>query len=423
MPDNKEKKKKYRYSFPTDELDRILEQMQSGIQIMISDEMQIELDMRYREKFEELTGEELAEDADSESSLNKIKYQKMMREKIAKDRMKASTKDVLIINISEEQKQKIREQMSVSLVRPDPNDAYNTTDEELFRDAANKEIMLKLKGIKNCYYNQRDYVNAIKIIHEAIDFSLGKTGHGDYPWLSYEEAVKEYNAGRIKFTYCEIPKLIVNRVSPITDPEILKGVVNGDVMILNRNDDNDIIKKLNKKKMANYKPITIDYDVTPDAEYDQMYMAHRAGYDTPWSTGIRFKNTSYDPSAIPFSSIFSNNKVKQNNAPNLWDWERDGAGQDYYNTMIGKKTSTNDLSAIINADNNNKINPIIVRNMNEFLYSMKHVNDNSGGYNFSVPNFMQPGENPNNFNADAAAIEQNLLSMITLNNPLTNPTK
>ena len=420
MPDNneKDKKKKYQYSFPTDELDRILEQMQSGIQVMLSDEMQIELDMRYREKFEEITGEEYRDDDDSESNINRLKHQKMMKEKIAKDRMKASTKDVIVINISDEKKKEIREQMMTSIVRPNPNDPYNTTDDDLFRDTANKEIMEKLKGIKNCYYNQRDYINALKIIHEAIEFSLGKTGHGDYPWLSYPEAVKEYNAGKIKFSWCEIPKLIVNRVSPITDPEILKGVLTGDVVILNRTEDDDEIKKLNKKKMANYKPINVDYDVTGETEYNQMQAAHKAGYDTPWSTGIKYKNTSYDPTALPFSSIFSSNKIKQNNVPDLFDWEKDGAGNEYYNLMCGKKPSANDIAAVLNKDNNNQINPIITRNMNEFLYSMKHTNDNSGGYNYDMPNFIQAAENPNNFNADAAAIEKQLLASITMNNPL-----
>lgn len=420
MPDNndKDKKKKYQYSFPTDELDRILEQMQSGIQVMLSDEMQIELDMRYREKFEEITGEEYRDDDDSESNINRLKHQKMMKEKIAKDRMKASTKDVIVINISDEKKKEIREQMMTSIVRPNPNDPYNTTDDDLFRDTANKEIMEKLKGIKNCYYNQRDYINALKIIHEAIEFSLGKTGHGDYPWLTYPEAVKEYNAGKIKFSWCEIPKLIVNRVSPITDPEILKGVLTGDVVILNRTEDDDEIKKLNKKKMANYKPINVDYDVTGENEYNQMQAAHKAGYDTPWSTGIKYKNTSYDPTALPFSSIFSSNKIKQNNVPDLFDWEKDGAGNEYYNLMCGKKPSANDIAAVLNKDNNNQINPIITRNMNEFLYSMKHTNDNSGGYNYDMPNFIQAAENPNNFNADAAAIEKQLLASITMNNPL-----
>ena len=86
--------------------------------------------------------------------------------------------------------------------------------------------------------------------------------------------------------------------------------------------------------------------------------------------------------------------------------------------MCGKKPSANDIAAVLNKDNDNQINPIVTRNMNEFLYSMKHTNDNSGGYNYDMPNFIQAAENPNNFNADAAAIEQQLLASITMNNPL-----
>lgn len=415
MPDNE----KYHYQYPVDELDKMLEQIQMGIQPMISDDMQLELDMRYREMFEEATGQKLEEEKD-ESSIAKIKHQRIMKEKIENERKKASTKDVLVMKISDEQKAKIREQMSVSIVRPDPNDPYNLTDDKLFRDNESKKIMERLKGIKNCYYNQTDYTNAIGIIRDAVDYALGKTGHGEYPWMSYKEAVKEFNAGRIKFSWCAVPKLIVNRVSPITDPEILKGVVNGDVVLLNKNDDADNIRKINKEKMNKYNPINVDYNVTGEYEYSQMQAAHRAGYDTPWSTGIRYKATSYDPSAMPFLSIFGNNNtVKNDKKPLLYDWERDGAGREYYDLIHGRSIKTNDITAVLNKDNNGLINPIIGTNMNQFLQSMKTINDNSGGYNYSVPNFLQsPSQNPNNFNQDAAMIEKQLLDSISMNNPL-----
>jgi len=42
-------------------------------------------------------------------------------------------------------------------------------------------------------------------------------------------------------------------------------------------------------------------------------------------------------------------------------------------------------------------------------------NDNSGGYNYNLPNFVQPTENPLKFNEDAATIERQLLASITMN--------
>ena len=66
------------------------------------------------------------------------------------------------------------------------------------------------------------------------------------------------------------------------------------------------------------------------------------------------------------------------------------------------------------------INTVVTRNMNDFLKSMQNVNglDNSGGYNYNLPNFMQPTENPLRFNEDAAAVERSLLASITMNNPI-----
>lgn len=407
---------KYVYQYPKEELEKLLAQMQSGIVPLVSDDVMEEIKLLQKEMEEETFDDDdpILRNDDQTSVMLR---QRMLKAKLEKERRKASTKDVMVIDVSEEQKKMIREQMSVSIVRPDPNKSYNTPDEDLFRNKETKEIHERLKGIKNCYYNQADYMNAMGIIFDAIEFSLGKSGHGEYPWMSYKEAVNQFNSGKIKFGWCAIPKLIINRVTPIGDPEILKGVMNGDVMILNRSDDEDNLRKINKKRNANYKPINVDYNVEGDASYNQMVSAHKAGYDTPWSTAIKYKNTSYDPSAIPFSSIFgiSNNNIDQNK-PLLFDWSKEGAGEEYYEILHGRKTKSNDIYSLINSNNGNLINPIVSSNMNQFLKSMAvQHNDNSGGYNYNLPNFVQPTENPLKFNEDAATIERQLLASITMN--------
>ena len=417
MPDDN-KKKKYEYKYPKEELDKILDQILHGIQPLVSDDMLMELDIRQKERTQMLRDDD---ELELDDPLIEKYQEKLLKEQLARDKRRASTVDVMELTISDEQKQKIREQMSESIVRPNPNDRYNVTDDQLFRNKETKEVMEKLKSIKNCYYNQIDFVNAIKIINEAIEFSLGKTGHGDYPWMSYDEAVKEYNAGKIKFNYCEIPHLIINRVTPVGDPEILKGVVNGDVMILNRADDEDSIRKINRRKNANYKPINVDYTVESNTSYQQMLAAHKAGYDTPWSTAIKYKTTSYDPSAMPFASIFGlNRNINNGNEPLLFDWSKEGAGEEYYNMLHGKKTSSNDITYLLNENNGGIINSSITTNMNSFLSSMANTNgnDRSGGYNYNLPNFAQPSENPLQFNEDAASIERSLLASITMNNPI-----
>lgn len=416
MPDDK----KYVYKYPVDELDKLLDQIHHGIQPLISDDMMMEIQLREKEMAMRALGND--EGIDIDDPLVIQRHQDEIMKALEKEKRKASTNDVLVMKISDEQKALIREQMSVSIVRPNPNDPYNTTDEDLYRNKETRDIMERLKGLKHCYYNQIDYTNAVTIIKDAIEFSLGKTGFGDYPWMSYQEAKDLFNAGKIKFDWCDMPKLIINRITPVTDPEILKGVVDGDVMILNRSDDEDEVRRMNRKRNAQYKAINVDYTIESESQYNQMVAAHKAGYDTPWSTAIKYKSTSYDPSAMPFASIFGKhlNNINNNNAPLLFDWTKEGAGDEYFNLLHGKKTNSNDITAILNENNNGLINNVITRNMNDFLNSMKSVNgiDNSGGYNYNLPNFMQPTENPIKFNEDAAAVEQSLLASITMNNPL-----
>jgi hypothetical protein len=48
---------------------------------------------------------------------------------------------------------------------------------------------------------------------------------------------------------------------------------------------------------------------------------------------------------------------------------------------------------------------------------MKSGSTQSGGYDYTLPNFVQPVQNQSQYNAEAAAIEQQLLASITMNNP------
>jgi 5S rRNA maturation endonuclease (ribonuclease M5) len=402
-----------RYVYPVDELDKIIEQMMDGITPMIDDTMLAEVKLRWAERQKEEFGIEDEEELDPETMRQ---HNEIMKKKISDDRRKASRNDVIILTISDEQKAKIREEMSVSIVRPDPNDAYNIPNDQLCNTEARKQIYEKLKGIRNCYYNQTDYVNAFKIIQEAIDVSLGKYGDGDYPWLTYEEALKEFNAGRIKFSWCTIPKLYINHSTQITDREILKGVITGDVVLRDKRDD-----EKPKIKKQPYKPVALDYDVTGAEEYQRMLAAHNAGYDTPMSTVIRHKNTVYNPSAIPFGNRFArNNVLGDNNEPILYDWTKEGAGEEFFNLTRGRKPQSTDIIRFVDQQNDGMLNSVMTRNAQDFLKSMKVGSNISGGYDYSLPNFAQPTTtqaNPNNYNEDAARVEAELLSSIRLNNP------
>jgi hypothetical protein len=329
--------------YPVDELDSIIEQMMNGIEPMIDDTMMAEVKLRWAERNKEEFGTEDEEELSAEALRE---HNEIMKKSIAADRRKASRNDVIILKISDEQKAKIKEDMEVSIVRPDPNDPYNISNDEMYNNENRKMILEKLKSIRNCYYNQQDYVNAFNIIQEAIDVSLGKYGDGDYPWMSYEEALKEFNAGHIKFTFCQIPKLYINHSTQITDREILKGVITGDIVLRDKHDD---IKP--KVKNKSYKPVSLPYAVTGAEEYMRMAAAHQAGYDTPMSTAIRHKNSVFNPTSIPFGNRFANNNVVNDNRPMLFDWMKDGSGEEYFNLTRGRKTSSTDIIRFVDSQN------------------------------------------------------------------------
>lgn len=401
-----------KYLYPVDELDKIIEQMNQGIQPMISDEMMTEVKLRLKEIENNAFGGDPDEDIEMLDEDDKVRRRAMLAAQIEKERQKASQHDVIILEISPEQKQKLREQMSTSIVRSNPNLAYNKTDDELNMNVERMKVNEKLKGLKNCYYTQKDWVNAVKIIMEAVDVSLGKYGNSDYPWLTYDEAVKQFNENKIRLTY-PIPKLYINYSTMVTDKEVLKGILRGDVVIRNKKEDTD---NLNRRKKSGSNPVSFPYEIVPDTMYGQMCEAHRAGYDTPMSLVIKQADTTYNPAAMPFGNRFGKQQNLNNNGvPILYDWTREGAGEDYFNLTHGRKVDTVDIINFINKENDDLLNAGFSSNVQSFLKSMKRDISRTGGYDYTLPNYMQPQQN--NSNNAAAAIEQELLASIRMNNP------
>jgi hypothetical protein len=390
-----------KYVTPIEELDKIIEQIDMGIEPMMTDQMSLEVKLRYKELQNELFDEDDSNDVDVQ------RHREMMKEHIAKKKREATKQDVLIISLSDEQKRKLRADMETSIVRSNPNIQYNIPDEKLYSSEELRIVRQKLSRIKNCYYNQIDYINAVSIVREAIDYSL----RSDYPWMSREEAVKAFNSGEIKFSYCNMPKLFINYQTQITDPEILKGIVTGDVILKDKNDTAEFKSKKNEK----CNPINAEYNITGDTEYNEMLSLHKQGYDTPMSVVIKSKSTVYNRYALPSSNRFAigNNKDNINDKSILFDWSKPGAGKDYYNFIHNKKYQVSEIIHDINDDNDGLLNNIVSTNAIQFLGSM--TND---------PNKYTNSYNDNNFistslhvNQEAAQVEHDILNAIRANNP------
>lgn len=387
-----------KYVYPVEELDKIIDQMSKGITPMMSDQMQLEVKLRYKELQNELfDGDD--EDIDTEDIK---RHNEMMKQHLEEQRRKATKNDVVIIKLSEEQQKQIREDMEVSIVRPNPNSMYNLSDDELYSSEERKVIQQKLSRIKNCYYNQIDYVNAIKILKEAIEYSLAN----DYPWLSKEEAIKQFNEGKIKFTYCNIPKLYINYQTQITDKDVLKGIVTGEIELVDR-DEKPQKKKVNKDS----EEVAYDYNIIGSADYENMLKMHVKGYDTPISTIIKAKSTIYNRYSLPTNNRFSLNGNNNNDEPMLFDWTQDDAGRKYFNLKHGKQYTVNDMIRDVNQDNDKALNNVLNINASEFMRSLKTVNNQQTGYSPAIiSTSLQP-------NPEAVQIEQNILNAIRMNNP------
>lgn len=387
-----------KYVYPVEELDKIIDQMSKGITPMMSDQMQLEVKLRYKELQNELfDGDD--EDIDTEDIK---RHNEMMKQHLEEQRRKATKNDVVIIKLSEEQQKQIREDMEVSIVRPNPNSMYNMSDDELYSSEERKVIQQKLSRIKNCYYNQIDYVNAIKILKEAIEYSLAN----DYPWLSKEEAIKQFNEGKIKFTYCNIPKLYINYQTQITDKDVLKGIVTGEIELVDR-DEKPQKKKVNKDS----EEVAYDYNIIGTTDYENMLKMHVKGYDTPISTIIKAKSTIYNRYSLPTNNRFSLNGNNKNDEPMLFDWTQDDAGRKYFNLKHGKQYTVNDMIRDVNQDNDKALNNVLNINASEFMRSLKTVNNQQTGYN---PDIVSTSLQPN---PEAVQIEQNILNAIRMNNP------
>ena len=424
MDNNKEEIK---YVYPVEELDKLIEEMESGVMPMISDGMMNEVKLRRAELLANMGTPDYSDIDTVDTKAIIDRHKALLKKQLDNEKHKATKNDVLIIDITDEQKAKIKDDMCESIVRSDPTSAYNRTDEELYEDETRREIELKLKGLRNCYYNQIDYQNAMKIIMDAIQESLGRSGHGDYPELSYKEAVKEFEAGRIKFVFRTIPKLYSNHSTYISDTSILAGVVKGDVELKDRKESlrDSYQKHLLDKRVA--KPVVMPYTVTSKADYDRWSELHRRGYDTPISTAIRYKSTTYNPAAMPLSSRFGfigrsdvDRSLDEYGNPILFDWSKEGAGKQYFNMIHGRKTSISDIMRFVNEQNGGRIGSFIEQNARDFLNSMKNVGGTvSPSYNYMIPNFEQPTTNKQ-YNVEAAKMEEQLLASITMNSPSTS---
>ena len=178
-------------------------------------------------------------------------------------------------------------------VRNDPNSKYNISEDKLASSAEEAEIRRRLESLGKVYYHAEDFKNAMKIITDAIEYSLKH----EYPWMSYQEAVEAFKAGRIKYSFGDLPTLFIGFDKQITDPKTLAGIVSGEIKLVD--EDEVKPKKKKRKKAEEMEGVYVDIDIIGDAEHKMYVDMHNAGWDTPISLMLKASSTLYNRYVMP----------------------------------------------------------------------------------------------------------------------------
>lgn len=345
------------YLYPKEKLDEYIQMLDQGIELMLPDQIMLEIEMRRKEIHNQLFEDD---DEDEDDVYVKMKHDQMMREHLQKEAKKARKDDLLIIQLSDEQKNMIHDSVETSYVRPNPNSNYNLTDDEIFENAEQKLILEKLSKLRSAYYTQADYQNAINIIRMAIEYSL----EHDYPWMTKQEAIQAFEEGKIKFTYCRIPQLRLNFKDIVKDPNILAGVANGQIELVKKED-----KEFKKKSYKNSPLVSIPTNVMSQDEQNYYLEAHRHGLATPISSAIQARNTIYDRYSFNIGSKKNdkfNGLVDKDGNPITFDWTQDNAAEKYMMLRNNKTFGISELVALINKENNG-VNGQLSTRMHSYL--------------------------------------------------------
>lgn len=385
-----------KYNYPVAQLDEIIQKINDGIQPMMTPDLEAEVRLRIRE-----LQHQIDDDGDWDDEFQEaISQHKKVMNKIEDERRKARSRNVIELELTEEELAEIRDGCSVMYVRNDPNSKYNISEDQLASSAEEAEIRRRLESLGKVYYHAEDFKNAMKIITDAIEYSLKH----EYPWMSYQEAVEAFKAGRIKYSFGDLPTLFIGFDKQITDPKTLAGIVSGEIKLVDEDDVKP--KKKKRKKAEEMEGVYVDIDIIGDAEHKMYVDMHNAGWDTPISLMLKASSTLYNRYVMPPSATWFGDKKPQK--PIEIDWAAPGAGEQYYDMLHDiKHNQTNEIVAALQDANGRQLNQVIGDSLRQF------------------PVLWKGGPEPEKFvlstsleeNQQAVAIEQNILNRIRQNNP------
>lgn len=386
-----------KFTYPVDQIDKMIQLIDSGQKPFgMTEILKTEIELRRKQLRQMAAVYEDELDDDSDVSLEEI-HQRMTAEIEANRRKATIKKDAPFRRLSDEDAKILLEEMSSSVVRNDPDSVYNKTDDELYKDAEARDIMTGLKSIRARYSDPIAWAAAFKRMLKGVEYSLKH----DHP-MSYEEAVEAFNAGKLKYTYGPIPQLWIGP-KRVTDKRMLHEILNGNVKVVSRKDEEAEFKKVKRKRG---KPINVEYSVIGPQEYAEGVALHNRGIDSSIGVILKSHQSLFDRLSVPF--MFNGNQSKEQETIPLFDWSQPEAGREYYN--LTRDVHVDRVGMIfdaLNRTNGGNLNQTILQNMRDFELAANHPELASMpmGYTQAVVSPLAPSER-------AQEIENEILNRI-----------
>lgn len=388
---------------PVEHLQSLIDKMDSGVEVAMSDLEKMEV-----KKYMKMLSSQLFDDDDDDdtelSPEEESRRAEIMKRQLEEAKRKAHKEDVATIKLTEAQRAELEDEMDVAYVRPNPCTNYNKTDDQLYKTVEEKALSDKLNRIRNCYYDATEWCAVMDIIMEGVDYELKSD---KFAYLgSYESRLAAFNAGKLKLQV-QLPKLYLNRITPENDPEVLRGIYNGDITVVDRSQ----LDGIHHKSYKNSELVKLDIPMIGNAEHQYYVQMHRKGFQTPLSGAIKAKSTIYN-------RYIDNNKnkydkpfgiVDKNGVPIAYDWLKLGP-QEYYRILHGLKPNMDDIVDNVQKANGGKINKVLGERLNKLM----HTDPRGIVTEEKKPNWLSASVQ---VKPDVVKLEQELLNAIQVTNP------
>lgn len=403
----------FKYRYRVADLDEIIKKRNKGIVSLIPEDMEEEVELRKREIALAVRDEYGEDDISEEETMELIKkHNALLEAQLEKERRNTHADEFITLEISEEEKKQMEELCATAYVRVLPGSVYHMDESEIYDSKERKEIVDRMKKVGNLYYNPDDWRNAMQILIDAWKYSYDH----DYPGIPDNLKLNRIHLNR------QMPQLMLNYTTIVTDPKMLMGILNGDIKCMDKDEDafiKHVRPKDNEVKGVHLSEIGGRVMSKQEREYE-TYLARMGDNNSIMLHANKIRSTIYDRFSLDTLMGKNRSNDKDRNFKDefgnevSFDFCVPGSGRKAYNLVhkVKQKTVGDFANDIMHANNNKLTQNISGSLMNDFAKGF-----NKGQYSRNNQ-YTTESANPQ-LNQDAFVVqqEQALLQTMRMFNP------